>query len=225
MSTVAPSREIQLPVGAESVSADLTVPPEPAGIVVFAHGSGSSRRSPRNRQVAEALQGMGLATLLLDLLTPSEEQRDLVTREHRFDIESLADRLLVATRWIAGQDGLAYLRIAYFGASTGAAAALIAAARLRNAVGAVVSRGGRPDLAGKALAEVAAPTLLIVGGDDTAVIELNEEALHRMRCERALAIVPGASHLFEEHGTLERVNALAGSWLGMHLHHKHNTRA
>jgi dienelactone hydrolase len=222
MSHTASSREVELPIGHEAVGADLMVPPEPKGIVVFAHGSGSSRHSPRNRLVAATLQRAGMATLLLDLLTPSEEHRDLRTREHRFDIALLADRLLIATRWVVGQEDLAYLRVGYFGASTGAAAALVAAARLKNAVGAVVSRGGRPDLAGDTLPAVMAPTLLIVGGDDDVVIPLNEEAMHRMRCDRALAIVPGASHLFEEPGALERVCELATDWFRRHFSHEHH---
>ena len=223
--TEAVTREIQLPVGHDAVGADLALPAHAAGIVVFAHGSGSGRHSPRNRLVAAALQRAGMATLLLDLLTPSEERRDLQTREHRFDIPLLAERLLIATRWVVGREDLSHLRVGYFGASTGAAAALIAAARLKNAVGAVVSRGGRPDLAGDRLSEVMAPTLLIVGGDDDVVIRLNEQAMQRMRCERSLSIVPGASHLFEEPGTLERVCELAADWFKRHLAHEHHESA
>jgi dienelactone hydrolase len=225
MTSTGTAREIRLPVGDEAVGADLSLPADAVGLVVFAHGSGSSRRSPRNRLVAAALQRAGLATLLLDLLTPAEERRDLVTREHRFDIPLLADRLMTATRWVAGQRELARLPVGYFGASTGAAAALIAAARLENAVAAVVSRGGRPDLAGDTLPGVRAPTLLIVGGDDDIVIRLNEEAMQRMRCERSLEIVPGASHLFEEPGTLERVCELATGWFERHFAHGHHPGA
>lgn len=223
--TAVVTREIRLPVDYDAVGADLAQPAHPAGLVVFAHGSGSGRHSPRNRLVAAALQRAGMATLLLDLLTPAEEQRDLRTREHRFDIPLLADRLLVATRWAVGQPDLAHLRLGYFGASTGAAAALMAAARLKNAVGAVVSRGGRPDLAGDRLSEVMAPTLLIVGGDDPVVIRLNEEAMQRMHCERSLSIVSGASHLFEEPGTLERVCELAADWFRRHFAHEHRESA
>lgn len=194
------------------LDADLTIPAHAAGIVVFAHGSGSSRHSSRNRRVARALQDAGLATLLLDLLTQEEEAVDVNTREYRFDIPRLAGRLCGVQEWLAAQNDTRALRTGYFGASTGAGAALIAAARAPDDIGAVVSRGGRPDLAGPALPRVAAPTLLIVGGDDLPVIELNREAMARMHAHVQLEIVPGASHLFEEPGTLERVAQLARDW-------------
>jgi putative phosphoribosyl transferase len=195
---------------------DLTLPDRPRGIVVFAHGSGSSRHSTRNRAVAAALRGHGMATLLLDLLTENEEQVDQHTREFRFDVVMLARRLRMATTWLAGRKETAGLRIGYFGASTGAAAALIAAAGDAK-IGAVVSRGGRPDLAGDALPRVTAPTLLIVGGADGPVIDLNRQAWQALRCRAELRIVPGASHLFEEPGTLEAVMELAATWFGEHL--------
>jgi dienelactone hydrolase len=180
-------------------------------VVVFAHGSGSSRVSPRNRRVAEALGERGLGTLLFDLL--SEEE----ARDRAFDIPLLAERLLAATRWLAERTETRGLQIGYFGASTGAAAALIAAARTAHDVGAVVSRGGRPDLARSELAYVRAPTLLIVGGRDTAVLDLNRAALAALRCEKKLSIVPGATHLFEEPGALDTVIELAGDWFVGHL--------
>lgn len=199
-----------------ALAADLTLPDRPRGMVVFAHGSGSSRHSTRNRAVAAALRGHGMATLLLDLLTAEEEQVDQLTREYRFDVEMLARRLRTATAWLASSKELSCLPIGYFGASTGAAAALIAAAGDAR-IGAVVSRGGRPDLAGDALPRVTAPTLLIVGGADGPVIDLNRQALHALRCRAELRIVPGASHLFEEPGTLEAVMELAALWFGEHL--------
>ena len=186
-------------------------------IVVFAHGSGSSRHSPRNRYVAGVLNQAGLATLLFDLLTPQEERVDDVTAELRFDVDLLAQRLAGATDWLIREPTAGGLRIGYFGASTGAAAALIAAAEHPERVAAVVSRGGRPDLAGLALGRVRAPTLLIVGGDDDVVIALNEDALHSLRCEKRLQIVPGATHLFEEPGTLEWAAELARDWFVHHL--------
>jgi len=191
----------------------LTLPRGAAAVVAFAHGSGSSRFSPRNRMVAGALQERGLATLLFDLLTPDEG----ADRARVFDIPLLADRLLLATRWLAEDDATWALRLGYFGASTGAAAALVAASRAESEIGAVVSRGGRPDLAGSALAQVRAPTLLIVGSRDPVVVELNRAALAELRCEKELAIVPGASHLFEEPGTLEEVIDLAAGWFADHL--------
>ena len=206
----------------QSVASEVRIPPLglegtlalPAGaraVVAFAHGSGSSRRSPRNRRVAAALGSRGLGTLLFDLLT-EEEAVDRV-----FDIPLLAERLLDATRWLAEQSETRALRIGYFGASTGAAAALVAAARAERDIGAVVSRGGRPDLAGSGLARVRAPTLLIVGGRDAGVLDLNRAALAALRCEKELAIVPGATHLFEEPGALDEVIELAGSWFTAHL--------
>jgi putative phosphoribosyl transferase len=185
--------------------------------VVFAHGSGSSRHSPRNQFVAEELQRGGLATLLIDLLTPQEEEVDQRSGQHRFDIELLAERLGGITAWLGGQPRTSKLPIGLFGASTGGGAALVAAARGREAVAAVVSRGGRPDLAGDALPLVRAPTLLIVGGADPAVLGLNREAYEQLTCEKQLEVVPGASHLFEEPGALERVADLARVWFIEHL--------
>lgn len=206
--------EVRIPVGGgEHVVGDLLVPEHAAGLVVFAHGSGSSRHSPRNRQVAAALNGAGHATLLIDLLTPEEERY----RANVFDIGLLAGRLVCATRWVREQQDLRELGLGYFGASTGAGAALWAAAELGEQVRAVVSRGGRPDLAASRLAVVRAATLLIVGGHDDIVIELNRQALARLRCEAELRIVPGASHLFEEPGTLEAVQRLAADWFTRHL--------
>ncbi len=199
-------RELQ--IGPHRLGAFLGVPETPKGLVLFAHGSGSSRFSPRNNFVARELRRAGLATLLFDLLSP-EESAD---RRRVFDIPLLAGRLLEATHWAREQEEIASLAFGYFGASTGAAAALVAAAREPEQVAAVVSRGGRPDLAREALALVRAPTLLIVGGNDEPVIELNEFAMGQMRCEVELQIVPGAGHLFEEPGTLERVVELARDW-------------
>jgi putative phosphoribosyl transferase len=195
---------------------DLQWPPSPAGLVLFAHGSGSSRRSPRNRFVADLLVRAGIATLLFDLLTPEEEAVDVHTREFRFDIPLLTRRLSGATGWVLQQEQLGPLPLGYFGASTGAAAALAASCDWKQ-VAAVVSRGGRPDLAGPRLAAVQAATLLIVGGDDDVVIELNREALARMRCEVQLEIIPGATHLFEEPGTLETAATLAANWFAGHF--------
>jgi pimeloyl-ACP methyl ester carboxylesterase len=195
------------------LSGDLDVPDGATGIVAFAHGSGSSRRSPRNRFVAERLIDRGLATLLFDLLTSSEE----TDRRNVFDIELLGQRLQAATRWLREQGSVADLPIGYFGASTGAAAALVAAAELGDDIGAVVSRGGRPDLAIPVLDRVTAPTLLIVGGNDVPVIGMNEEARRHLRCENELEIVPGATHLFEEHGALEKVADLAADWFSRYL--------
>ena len=185
--------------------------------MLFVHGSGSSRRSPRNRLVAQKLNDAGLATLLFDLLTRSEEAVDLRTAQHRFDISLLAERLVHATKWARENTITRNLRIGYFGASTGGAAALVAAAELPQDVGAIVSRGGRPDLAGGALPRVRAPTLLVVGGEDDAVIDLNEQARLQMRGEVQLEIIPGATHLFEEPGALERVAHLAADWFVVKL--------
>jgi len=195
----------------------LNIPGDARGLVLFAHGTGSSRHSPRNRYVASVLREGGLATLLLDLLTEEEEAIDLRTRHLRFDINLLAERLVAVTDWLRGRPDTSTLSIGYFGASTGAGAALVAAARRPGAVGAVVSRGGRPDLASAALPAVSAPTLLIVGGYDLPVIEMNREALGRLRVEKELVIVPGATHLFEEPGTLEEVARLARHWFEHHL--------
>jgi pimeloyl-ACP methyl ester carboxylesterase len=206
-------RNVDVDAGYVTLGGTLGVPSQPRGVVIFAHGSGSSRFSSRNRFVAEYLRDGGLATLLLDLLTPREEEVDVYTREYRFDIGRLAERLVGATRWVTSFPDTAGLPIGMFGASTGAGAALVAAAELRDRISAVVSRGGRPDLAGEALARVHAPTLLIVGGDDLPVIELNEQALALLRAPARLEVVPGATHLFEEPGTLEEVARLARSWL------------
>jgi pimeloyl-ACP methyl ester carboxylesterase len=208
---------IDLPGGAGVLEGDLLVPEGAPGIVVFAHGSGSSRASPRNRMVADTLVQRGLGTLLVDLLTPEEGRVDDATRELRFDVELLASRLVAATRAL-GQDGeTGGLPIGYFGASTGAAAALVAAAEHPDGVAAVVSRGGRPDLARAWLERVTAPTLLIVGGCDAAVLELNVIAYERLRPERAFEVIEGATHLFEEPGALEEVARLAGAWFERHL--------
>ena len=209
---------VEIPVSPdEAVFGDLIVPDGAQGIVVFAHGSGSSRRSRRNRQVANRLTELKLATLLVDLLTEGEDVLDQTTREPRFDIELLARRLALATDDVAGRPSTAALPLGYFGASTGAAAALVAASEDRDRVRAVVCRGGRPDLAGAALPAVTAPTLLIVGGRDPIVLDLNREAIDAMRCERELIVVPDATHLFEEPGALERVAGLAGDWFTRHL--------
>jgi pimeloyl-ACP methyl ester carboxylesterase len=193
------------------------VPSAAAGIVLFAHGSGSSRWSPRNRFVAGVLQGAGLATLLVDLLTAVEETVDDRTRHLRFDIGLLARRLGATTEWVTASPSTRHLAVGYFGASTGAAAALVASAERSEVVRAIVSRGGRPDLAGEALVRVRAPTLLIVGGNDVPVINLNQDALRRMTVEKELAIVPGATHLFEEPGALEEVSRLAAGWFSRYL--------
>jgi dienelactone hydrolase len=212
------ARPVTIPAREATLAGDLTVPAGANGIVLFAHGSGSSRASPRNVWVAARLAHAGLATLLFDLLTPAEEQRDLYTREHRFDIPLLSRRLVDATDWVDTQPELAALSVGYFGASTGAAAALVAAVERKRRVGAVVSRGGRPDLAGaEVLARVAAPTLLLVGGNDDVVLELNQRALAAMTCEKRLDVVPGATHLFEEPGALEQVATLAAEWLVEYL--------
>jgi len=209
---------VRIADGADMLDADLHLPKAARGLVIFAHGSGSSRFSTRNRQVAESLNEGRFATLLLDLLTRAEERVDVRTAEYRFDIALLARRMMAATDWASGHNLVGQLPIGYFGASTGAAAALIAAAE-RPAASAVVSRGGRPDLAGDALPMVRTPTLLIVGGDDGPVIELNEEAMRRMRAPVELAIVPHATHLFEEPGTLEEVQRLALDWFTRHMGH------
>ncbi len=211
---------IQIPAGRAVLSGNLTIPENAAALVLFAHGSGSSRHSPRNQFVARTLNRSGLGTLLFDLLTPEEEALDLYTREHRFNIGLLAERLVQATNWATQQEQTRDLRIGYFGSSTGGAAALVAAAQLSQGIGAVVSRGGRPDLAGDALPKVHAPTLLIVGGNDDIVIELNEMARDQMGCEAKLVIVPGATHLFEEQGALEQVAKFASDWFVLHLTRK-----
>ena len=212
--------EVQIPAGRAVLSGNLTIPENAIALVLFAHGSGSSRHSPRNQFVARTLNRAGLGTLLFDLLTSEEEALDIYTREHRFNISLLAERLVHATKWVRQQDETRDQRIGYFGSSTGGAAALVAAAELPQDVGAVVSRGGRPDLAGDALPKVQAPTLLIVGGNDDIVIELNEMARDQMRCEVKLEIIPGATHLFEEPGTLEHVSKLGSDWFSLHLARK-----
>lgn len=210
---------VSIPIEGGALGADLAVPAGAIGIVLFAHGTGSSRQSPRNRYVATELQRVGLATLLLDLLTPAEERFDDATAGSlRFDIDLLASRLEVATEWAANDSAAAGLPVGYFGASTGAAAALVAAGgRWRESVRAIVSRGGRPDLAGNALRLVRAPTLLIVGGDDPLVIDLNRQAMDALPGRKRLEIVPGATHLFEEPGALETVAALAAGWFRANL--------
>ena len=212
--------EVRIPTGRATLDGNLTIVDEATGLVLFAHGSGSSRHSPRNQFVARVLNNSGLATLLFDLLTPEEEAIDARTAELRFNIKLLAKRLVHATNWAKRQQQTRNLRTGYFGSSTGGAAALVAAAELAQQVGAVVSRGGRPDLAGAALPKVQAPTLLIVGGDDDIVIELNEQARDHMRCKVKLEIIPGATHLFEEPGTLEQVAKLASNWLVDYLGEK-----
>ena len=207
-----------IPVGGAELEGDLVLPSGAQGLVVFAHGSGSSRKSSRNRFVAQALGARGLGTLLFDLLTLDEERRDALDARLRFDIPLLANRLGDVTDWLEKQAATRGLQLGYFGASTGAAAALIAASRRPRSIHAVVSRGGRPDLARAALERVHAATLLIVGGEDTTVLELNEEAFERIPGTRQLAIVPGATHLFEEPGALEEVARLAGDWFLEHLH-------
>ena len=210
-------REVKVLAGPVELEGDLGVPEEAAGVVLFAHGSGSGRHSPRNRYVAGALREAGLATLMIDLLTPEEEEADLRTGHLRFDIRLLAERLAGATDWLMQDPDTQDLRIGYFGASTGAGAALVAAAKRPRGVGAIVSRGGRPDLAGDDLPLVKAPTLLIVGENDVPVIGMNQEALERLRAEKELKIVPGATHLFEERGALEEVARLAADWFAHHL--------
>jgi dienelactone hydrolase len=213
------AREALVYVSAGSVRLEgtLAVPDEARGVVLFAHGSGSSRHSARNRFVAAELRRAGLATLLIDLLTADEEDVDLQTRRLRFDIGLLADRLVGAAGWLAEHPATRGLRVGIFGASTGGGAALVAAARVPDAVGAVVSRGGRPDLAGEALPLVRTPSLLIVGGDDVPVVALNRRAFAAMRCAKEMTVIPGATHLFEEPGALERVAGLASAWFVRHL--------
>lgn len=217
MKTAAAIEAVEIPAGAITLNADLRVPPNPQGLVIFAHGSGSSRLSRRNRQVADFLGERRFATLLLDLLTGKEEAIDNTTAQYRFDIPRLATRVSAAADWTATRRAIAALPIGCFGASTGAAAALIAAADRPAAIAAVVSRGGRPDLANAALARVQAPTLLIVGGDDTPVIGLNRQAMRQMQAHVQLEIVPGATHLFEEPGTLDQVAELAAGWFARYL--------
>jgi putative phosphoribosyl transferase len=217
MSRSAPTREVRIAAGQARLQGDLTLPPDFEGLVLFAHGSGSGRHSARNRMVAERLQQSGMATLLFDLLT-AEEAAAAHPGHHGADLSLLTQRMQDATAWAASQDELRLAPLGYFGASAGSAAALIAAARLGREIAAVVSRGGRLDLAGPAvLAAVKAPTLLIVGGDDTGVVAMNEQAYRHLRCERSMAVVPGATHLFEESGALEQVAQMAGSWFASHF--------
>ena len=222
MSSALPSSDrnaglVRIDTGDVTLEGNLLVPRGATGVVVFAHGSGSSRFSSRNRYVAQVLRQGGLGTLLIDLLTAPEEAIDERTRHLRFDIGLLADRLAGATKWLAARPDTRDLRVGLFGASTGGGAALVAAARLPERIGAVVSRGGRPDLAGPSLPQVKAPTLLIVGGNDVPVIAMNREAYEQMTAERRMEIVPGASHLFEEPGTLEKVAQLARDWFAKYL--------
>jgi dienelactone hydrolase len=220
---------VQVPAGRVTLEGDLGLPATAhttRGVVLFAHGSGSSRFSSRNRFVAGQLRKAGLATLLIDLLTADEEAVDVHTAHLRFDIGLLAERLVHATHWLTRHPKTADLPVGHFGASTGGGAALVAAAQLPDEVRAVVSRGGRPDLAGEALPRVSAPTLLIVGGHDLPVIEMNQKALARLgAAEKELVIVPGATHLFEEPGALEEVARLAADWFGRHLHHPTGVRS
>jgi putative phosphoribosyl transferase len=226
MDRLSENRFIQVEAGSIKLDANLYLPENPLGLVVFVHGSGSSRHSPRNQSVAAYLQELGLATLLFDLLTPEEEEIDLRTRHLRFDIHLLARRTIDAADWLQQQEDLSAMKIGFFGASTGAAAALIAASERPAICGAVVSRGGRPDLAASALPGVHVPTLLIVGQLDYPVIELNQQALAQMpeEGEKKLVIVPGATHLFEEHGALEHVSRLAANWFERFLNKKQNVR-
>jgi dienelactone hydrolase len=216
--TTLSERPLRIAVPSGQIDGSLTLPESPQGVVLFAHGSGSSRYSPRNRSVARSLNDVGLATLLIDLLTPSEERTDIVTTGHRFNVDLLAHRLGHATDWLANESATRDLPVGYFGASTGAAAALGAAAQ-RPDIPAIVSRGGRPDLAGDALENVSAATLLVVGALDSQVIELNQFAYDQLGSARdkRLEIVPGATHLFEEPGTLAEVARLAGQWFLDHL--------
>lgn len=211
-------RSVQISIGRGVLPADLHIPRGALGVVLFAHGSGSSRHSPRNRAVAAALNDAGLATVLIDLLTPEEERADATTGHLRFDIGLLAIRLIAAIDWLRDYEETRHLAIGCFGASTGAAAALVASAERPDRVRAVVSRGGRPDLANGALARVTVPVLLIVGGRDHPVIELNQQAITRIGGETAIEIIPGATHLFEEPGALESVARLAAAWFSKYLH-------
>jgi dienelactone hydrolase len=209
--------EAQIPTGRVQLEGELRIPSSATGVVLFAHGSGSSRHSPRNQFVARVIREAGVGTLLFDLLTREEESIDIQTRHLRFDIDLLTHRLVDATTWIKNETDFAHLRVGYFGSSTGGGAALVAAAQVGAEIGAVVSRGGRPDLAGESLARVKSPTLLIVGGYDEQVIELNEQAYAQLQCQKELKIVLGATHLFEEPGTLEEVAHLAAQWFQEHL--------
>lgn len=210
---MAEEKQVKIPADSVKLEGILTIPKDALSLVIFAHGSGSSRLSPRNRLVAGVLQKAGMGTLLFDLLTAQEDK----VYENRFDIPLLTDRLKAATLWAKGQPGIAKLKLCYFGASTGTAVALVAAADFGKEIKAIVSRGGRPDLAGNALGKVIAPTLLIVGGEDHVVIELNKTAYDMIKAEKQLKIIPGATHLFEEPGTLEEAARLAADWFKKHL--------
>lgn len=212
-----PATPVRIPIEGAVLHGDLRMTPDALGLVIFVHGSGSSRLSPRNRHVAEELNQQGFSTLLLDLLTKDEQKIDDRTMQYRFDIPLLAGRSTLAARWALAQPGLARLPVGLFGASTGAAAALITAAEMKQEIAAVVSRGGRPDLAGEVLPKVKAPTLLIVGGNDETVLALNRKAMAEMRCVNQLHIVPGATHLFEEPGALEQVVAVSAEWFSRHF--------
>jgi dienelactone hydrolase len=211
------TQKVHIPSGEVILEGELQIPGAAKGIVLFAHGSGSSRFSPRNQYVARVIREAGIGTLLFDLLTREEEAIDLRTRHLRFDICLLARRLVDASNWIAEKSETRHLRAGYFGSSTGGGAALVAASEIGDEIGAVVSRGGRPDMAGEALTRVVSPTLLIVGGLDQVVIQLNEEAYRKLRCKKELKIVPGATHLFEEPGKLEEVARLAAEWFRHYL--------
>lgn len=215
--TQTPGSIVAIPAERIQLEGELTLPAKPIGVVAFAHGSGSSRHSPRNKYVAGVLQAANIGTLLFDLLTEREERIDAATGKLRFDIDLLSERLMAAADFLAHEPTTKMLPLGLFGASTGAAAALVTASRRKHGVAAVVSRGGRPDLAGQALRSVRAPTLLVVGGEDYTVIDLNRQALAAMHCERRLALVPGATHLFEEKGTLEQAAKLACEWFETYL--------
>lgn len=219
------TQEVSIPIEMGHLSGELRMPAHATGLVLFVHGSGSSRHSPRNQYVAGIIRETGVGTLLFDLLTHAEEANDKLTGALRFDIALLAGRLLAATTWVSDQPLLDGLRLGYFGSSTGGAAALVAASNFGDKINAVVSRGGRPDLAGSALPRVNSPTLLIVGGDDHQVLALNEAAFERLKCEKALKIIPRATHLFEEPGALEEVARLAAGWFAHYLASESNSRA
>jgi putative phosphoribosyl transferase len=212
------ANEVTIQLKGVKLGGELHLPPDAVGLVLFAHGSGSSRFSPRNQFVARRFRENRLGTLLFDLLTAEEEQAEAYTRHFRFNIPFLSGRLVGATRWALDRATARDINVGYFGSSTGAAAALMAAGELRETISAVVSRGGRPDLATDALEHVAAPTLLIVGGEDASILPLNEDSLDRLQCEKALRIIPNATHLFEEPGALEQVAEMAAEWFASHLH-------
>ena len=211
---------VKVTIGKVTLEGDLCIPPDVAGVVVLVHGSGSSRLSPRNRYVAQIIRQVGLATLLFDLLTPEEEAVDIQTGRYRFDIRLLANRLIGATAWLKQNAETEHMNIGYFGASTGAAAALLATAEHPDDVAAVVSRGGRPDLARPALPYVKSPTLLIVGGRDLPVMAMNRDAANELKVDKKLVVIPGATHLFEEPGTLEEAAKLASNWFVNYLTRK-----